>query len=249
MPGYRSRPDAPPQTPRWLVPAAGCSPARRCLRASNAWRIRPPEIPRSRPLASVSVCDARSTFTGASGFFNSSAWTSARNHNRQQRILQRIALENIRERSADHRAESILRQRPGSMLARTAASEVVAGQQNLRGLRLGLVQNEIRLRRSVGVVAPVAEKLIAQSVLRNRLQESRRNDLIRIDVVERNQHHAALKRREFLHYSNSLTSVTMPVIADAAAVSGLARNVRPPLPCRPSKLRLLVDTLYSPGCS
>ena len=37
-------------------------------------------------------------------------------------------------------------------------------------------------------------------------------------------------------------------MALAAAVSGLARNVRPPLPCRPSKLRLLVETLYSPGC-
>ena len=33
----------------------------------------------------------------------------------------------------------------------------------------------------------------------------------------------------------------------AAAVSGLARNVRPPLPWRPSKLRLLVETLYWPG--
>ena len=45
-----------------------------------------------------------------------------------------------------------------------------------------------------------------------------------------------------------LTSVTTPVMALAAAVSGLARNVRPPLPCRPSKLRLLVETLYWPGC-
>ena len=36
-------------------------------------------------------------------------------------------------------------------------------------------------------------------------------------------------------------------MALAAAVSGLARKVRPPLPCRPSKLRLLVETLYWPG--
>jgi hypothetical protein len=28
-------------------------------------------------------------------------------------------------------------------------------------------------------------------------------------------------------------------------VSGLARNVLPPLPCRPSKLRFEVDTLYT----
>ena len=44
-------------------------------------------------------------------------------------------------------------------------------------------------------------------------------------------------------------SVTRPLMAVAAAVSGLARNVRPPLPWRPSKLRLLVLTAYCPGSS
>ena len=43
-------------------------------------------------------------------------------------------------------------------------------------------------------------------------------------------------------------SATTPAIALAAAVSGEARNVRPPLPWRPSKLRLLVLTAYWPGC-
>ena len=42
-------------------------------------------------------------------------------------------------------------------------------------------------------------------------------------------------------------SAIVPAIAVAAAVSGLARNVRPPFPCRPSKLRLLVLTAYWPG--
>lgn len=36
----------------------------------------------------------------------------------------------------------------------------------------------------------------------------------------------------------------LPVTAEAAAVRGLARKVRPPLPCLPSKLRLLVLTEY-----
>ena len=44
-------------------------------------------------------------------------------------------------------------------------------------------------------------------------------------------------------------SVTTPVIAEAAAVSGDARNVRPPLPWRPSKLRFDVLTAYWPGNS
>ena len=42
-------------------------------------------------------------------------------------------------------------------------------------------------------------------------------------------------------------SATTPAIADAAAVSGEARNVRPPLPWRPSKFRLEVLTAYWPG--
>src|SRR5439155_12249911 len=78
------------------------------------------------------------------------------------------------------------------------------------------------------------------------LQESRGDDLVGIDVVDRQRHHAAFEIGEWLH-SSVLTSVTTPVMALAAAVSGLARKVRPPLPCRPSKLRLLVETLYWPG--
>ena len=44
-------------------------------------------------------------------------------------------------------------------------------------------------------------------------------------------------------------SATTPAIADAAAVSGEARNVRPPLPWRPSKFRFDVLTAYWPGDS
>ena len=44
-------------------------------------------------------------------------------------------------------------------------------------------------------------------------------------------------------------SDTTPLTALAAAVSGEARNVRPPLPWRPSKLRFEVLTAYCPGCS
>src|SRR5213592_3753346 len=56
-------------------------------------------------------------------------------------------------------------------------------------------------------------------------------------------------RNELYDARSWRTSETLPVIADAAAVSGLAKNVRPPFPCRPSKLRLLVLIQYCPGCS
>ena len=55
----------------------------------------------------------------------------------------------------------------------------------------------------------------------------------------------AVIRRETA--ARTQASVTQPVTAEAAAVNGLAKNVRPPFPCRPSKLRLLVLTAYCPG--
>src|ERR1022692_2790034 len=169
-----------------------------------------------------------------------------RHYDRQQRILQRILLEDIGEAGADHRAEAPLRQRPRSVLARAAAAEIVACQQHLRALDLRLVEDEIRIRIPLRIVPPVVEELLVEALLGGSLQEARRNDLVGIDVVEGERQNPAFEIREWLH-SSVLTSVTTPVRALAAAVSGLARKVRPPLPCRPSKLRLLVETLYWPG--
>ena len=47
--------------------------------------------------------------------------------------------------------------------------------------------------------------------------------------------------------SSSVTSTKCPAIAAAAAIAGLTRCVRPPAPCRPSKLRFEVEAQRSPG--
>src|SRR5258706_313362 len=78
-----------------------------------------------------------------------------RDYDRQQRIFQRILLEDIGERCADHGAEPELGQRPGSMLARAAAAEVVARQKDLRARGPRLVEDEIGLGIPLLVVAPV----------------------------------------------------------------------------------------------
>jgi hypothetical protein len=46
---------------------------------------------------------------------------------------------------------------------------------------------------------------------------------------------------------SSRTSVSLPLIAAAAAIAGLTRCVRPPVPWRPRKLRLDVEAQRSPG--
>src|SRR5206468_2828126 len=119
---------------------------------------------------------------------------------------------------------------------------------HLPALHFGLIDDEIRLGIAVRVVAPVVKELLIEAELRSRLEEAGRDDLVGVDVVQRQRDHLAFEVGEWRH-SRVLTSVTTPVMALAAAVSGLARKVRPPLPCRPSKLRLLVETLYCPGAS
>src|SRR3546814_15846965 len=51
-----------------------------------------------------------------------------------------------------------------------------------------------------------------------------------------------------LFHASSLTSTIAPDIAAAAAIAGDIRWVRPPGPCRPSKLRFEVEAHRSPGC-
>src|SRR6202000_3082952 len=109
------------------------------------------------------------------------------------------------------------------------------------------VEREIGIERPIRVLAPVNEQPFAQAVLGDGLEVARRDDLVGIDVIDGNDYGFAFEF--FKLHTSFLTSVTTPVMAEAAAVNGLARKVRPPLPCRPSKLRLLVETLYSPGSS
>src|ERR1700722_10860022 len=152
-----------------------------------------------------------------------------RNHNREQRILEGVLAENIREGSAQHRAESELREPPRSVFPRAAAAEVIARQQDLRPLYAGLVEDEIGLRIALRVIAPIVKQVLIEVQFRRSLQETRGNNLIGIDIVDRERNYAAFEVSEGLHRM-VLTSVITPVMALAAAVSGLARNVRPPLP-------------------
>src|SRR4029079_5732496 len=74
--------------------------------------------------------------------------------------------------------------------------------------------------------------------------------LIGVDVVlEEDESRGHDVGKWLRHQRRVRASVMVPCTADAAAVSGEARNVRPPLPCLPSKLRLLVLTAYWPGLS
>ena len=81
--------------------------------------------------------------------------------NWQQAIFERVVAENIGEVSADHGAEAETCQRPDRVFARAARAEVMPCQLDLRALRLRLIQDEIRARRALRVIAPVVEERCA----------------------------------------------------------------------------------------
>src|SRR4051812_6821593 len=80
-------------------------------------------------------------------------------------------------------------------------------------------------------------------------QTLRRNDGISVNIRLHHRRSRTRDLREFLHgHDPSLRgSAICPAIAAAAAMAGLARWVRAFGPCRPTKLRFVVDTERWPG--
>src|SRR6478735_6462353 len=113
---------------------------------------------------------------------------------RQEPVLERVALEDVRERGRDDHAETPTDERPGRVLARRTAAEVVTREQDLRALRGREIERKIRLVRAVRVVTPIAEQALTEAVLVDHFEEACRDDLIRVDVLGRNDN---CVRRDF----------------------------------------------------
>ncbi len=150
------------------------------------------------PSGSVMVCDARSTLIfGVFREREELRVNVVRHHDRQQRILQRVAFEDVGERGADHGAEAELRERPRRVLARTAAAEVIAGEQDLRRpVPRGVFRMKSGFRIALRVIAPVAEELLVEAFLRRGLQKAGGDDLVRVDVVVRASARGAIRKGE-----------------------------------------------------
>src|SRR5882724_3134280 len=138
------------------------------------------------------------------------------------------------------------------MLSRGATAKVFSRNQNRSPTITRLVQNKGRIKFAIRQKAPVVEQKLAKAGAFNPLKKLLRNDLISVDVRPIKRGNCTLVIAKGFHdtYLNfhCLTSVKCPVMAAAAAIIGLTRCVRPPRPCRPSKLRLLVEAQRSPGC-
>src|SRR5262249_8753586 len=144
--------------------------------------------------------------------------------------------------SNDH-FEAIVGQGPRRVLARGAATKVLAGQKDARFLMVRMIEHKILLGAPILIKTPVVKEKLAESGSLDAFEGLFRSDLVGVDVGADEGIDETGVFSEWLHYLNSQcrTSVKCPVTAAAAAIAGLTRCVRPPRPWRASKLRLLVD--------
>ena len=109
-------------------------------------------------------------------------------------------------------------------------------------------QDRVRLQLDLAVADPVVEEELAEAGPLDPLEELLGDDLVGVDVGAVQHRHLALDHVDRPHLQlQSLMSTKCPSIAAAAAIFGLTRWVRPPLPCRPSKLRFEVEAQRSPS--
>src|ERR1700730_17458480 len=86
-----------------------------------------------------------------------------RNNDRKNTVLEAVVIENIGKTRRDDAADSKVEERPGSMLARGAATEIIFRDKNF-GFAIGrLVQDELGIFRSILLVAEFGEKAAAQA--------------------------------------------------------------------------------------
>ena len=96
-------------------------------------------------------------------------------------------------------ADAEIEQRPGRVLARRAAAEIVAGDENL-GVRVGgLVEHEVGIGRAVVVVAHLREQARAEPGALDRLQVLLGDDHVGVDIVDLERRGDAGQCREFVH--------------------------------------------------
>ena len=161
-----------------------------------------------------------------------------RHYHRQHEVIEFVVFVNVSKEAGDYRPETVTRYRPGCVLAARSRTEIFPCNQDLVHslvrcfAEFGSVEDERLPYAAVRGKAPVPEEIVPEETLvtGSRLEETGRNNLVSINVFERERHHSALYYIEFLFHNNSLGSVTTPHTAAAAAVSGLASIVREPGP-------------------
>src|SRR3546814_8820179 len=138
------------------------------------------------------------------------------------------------------------------MFARRTAAVSGSDEQEASFPHARAVEDEIVPRRAVFVEAQIVKETDGKPRPVDPVQERLRHDDVGFYMSGGRRRGAARHADKALHQLSSSaasvrTSVSRPGTAAAATIAGLIRWVRPPIPCRPSKLRLVLDAQRSPG--
>src|SRR5918994_1111662 len=104
---------------------------------------------------------------------------------REQPVLEGVVAEDVGEQGSEHRLDPERLEGPGGVLPRRPRPEVGPGEQDRPACHLRPVEDEALLGLAVAVVAPVGEQPLAQPGLAGPLEEPGRDDLVGVDVVDR----------------------------------------------------------------
>ena len=119
--------------------------SRQCLRNGSTSNAKT-----ARRRSSTTTCRSRSMMSlkpGKAAIGEQPIDLRLRQHDRQQAVLEAVVVEDVGVRRRDHRAEAVVGERPRRVLARAAAAEVAAREQDRRALVARLVQHEVGIER------------------------------------------------------------------------------------------------------
>src|SRR6266849_4574020 len=120
----------------------------------------------------------------------------------QHAVLETIVVEDVAERGRNYAGDAEVLQRPGSVLTRRTATEIVAGDKNL-GIAIGwFVEHKIRVLAAVVAVALLREQTLAEAGSLYGLEVLLGNDGVGIDIDRPQGRRDPLQNRELLHTSS-----------------------------------------------
>ena len=172
--------------------------SRQCLRCGSISNFTtPPSGPRISCLTRSTVSVALAPRSASSNSFSRSC---GRDLHRQDAVLEAVVVENVAERGRDHAGDAEILERPGRVLARGAAAEIVVGDQDLR-LAVGrLVEHEIGILAAVVAVAPLGEQALAEPGALDRLQILLGDDHVGVDIDHPQRRRDAFEHGELFHF-------------------------------------------------
>src|ERR1039457_969847 len=120
----------------------------------------------------------------------------------QQTVVARVGAKDIGIRWRDDGAKAKLRQRPGGVFSRGAATKILSGYQNACRTVMLLVEHEVVPGRSIAMKAPAREEVGAETDALDALQMLLGDDLVGVDVLPQQRRNSpAMLAKRFHLYS------------------------------------------------